>query len=99
MPKLNSKRLTRSTRALIDKVEPVVKRGYLESVQSLRDGVSIQYLATLIEQGDVEAVLDALDIEDAAFAPLRASYRYAFEAGGNLTTSLLPKTVRRKTDG
>lgn len=93
MADTNAVRRQKGLRALIDTLEPRVAEGYFASVADLRDSVVMTHLVDALERRDIEAALDALNIEPAAFAPLRRSIQQAYEAGGNLTSNSLPTRV------
>lgn len=97
MARTTSKRIMKSRRALIDRLEKNVARAYAESVRDLRDGVNITELAEAIKEKDVNRAIRALNIEEAAFAPLRRALEESFIASGSLTASLTPWRKRRGT--
>lgn len=88
--------MARPLRTLIDAAEPVVARGFLESVSGLRDGVSIKDLVDAIERKDLDAVIDLLDLEPAAFSSFRKSLREAFERGGQVAAAQFSRALRKR---
>ncbi len=68
---------------------------YLASVADLRDQVSIKDLVDALTRKDIDAAIEALNIEDSAFGPLRTALTHAFEAGGNLAVNLMPRLVKK----
>lgn len=95
MSTTSSRRHRRSQRALIDHLEKRVAEAYAESVRNLRDGVNVSEVADALKRGDAHAAVNALNIEEAAFAPLRRALEEAYIAGGNLSASLIPWRKRR----
>jgi hypothetical protein len=94
-PSNSAVRLRRAQRALIDKLEPTLTEGYLESCRNVADEAIIRQVAEAIEKKDIEKALDLLNIEPAAFRPYISALEYAWEAGGNLAVNTMPKLTKR----
>ncbi|WP_436357297.1 hypothetical protein [Brevundimonas sp. CEF1] len=69
-------------RGLAEKFGLEVALAFREAVNNLRSGVEFQKLKLAIEQGNLQAAMDALHIDRAAFFPLEAKITEAFVAGG-----------------
>lgn len=70
-----------------------VALAFREAVINLRSGVEFQKLKLAIEQGNLQAALDALHIDRAAFFPLEAKITEAFTAGGQGAVASMPAAV------
>lgn len=70
-----------------------VALAFREAIINLRSGVEFQKLKLAIEQGNLQAALDALHIDRAAFFPLEAKITEAFVAGGQGAVASMPAAV------
>lgn len=70
-----------------------VALAFREAVNNLRSGVEFQKLKLAIEQGNLQAALEALHIDRAAFFPLEAKITEAFVAGGQGAVASMPAAV------
>lgn len=80
-------------RELTAKFGPEVALAFREAINNLRSGVEFQKLKLAIEQGNLEAAMDALHIDRAAFFPLEAKLTEAFVSGGQAAVSSMPVSV------
>lgn len=70
-----------------------VALAFREAIINLRSGVEFQKLKLAIEQGNLQAALDALHIDRAAFFPLEAKITEAYLAGGQGAVASMPAAV------
>ena len=80
-------------RELTEKFGLEVALAFREAVNNLRSGVEFQKLKLAIEQGNLQAAMDALHIDRAAFFPLKAKITEAFVAGGQGAVASMPAAV------
>lgn len=88
-------RLRRAQRRLIDTMEARLAKGFFDSCQNICDDVIMAQLVAAIKRNDIEGVIDALNIEPAAFRPYEAALEYIWEAGGNLAANTLPRMEKK----
>lgn len=62
--------------------ERAVLRAFNEAIQSVKDQAVIAEIAALINAGDVEAIVNLLQLDAATFRPLENAVVAAYEAGG-----------------
>ncbi|MBD3831869.1 MAG: head morphogenesis protein [Brevundimonas sp.] len=70
-----------------------VALAFREAVNNLKSGVEFQRLKLAIEQSNLQAALEALHIDRAAFFPLEAKITEAFIAGGQGAVASMPAAV------
>lgn len=78
-------------RAILDELEPGMRKAFLESVEGLRSNINEQRLTALIESHNIEAVLQFLNIDESSYRPLQRHAEGAFEEGGNAATKILKR--------
>lgn len=64
------------------KNERAVMRAFTRTVQSIKDQAVIQEIVRLLEVGNVDGVVDLLQLDPATFEPLEESIRQAYREGG-----------------
>ena len=62
--------------------ERAILKAFMTSVQSVKDQAVIAEIARLIELGQVEAIVDLLQLDPATFRPLENATLAAYEVGG-----------------
>lgn len=75
---------------LTDEWEPEVRRAFLAGIDDLRSAAQLSRLVEMLERGDVEGAIGALNLDKAAFWRLDAVIGQVFAAGGMSTTGALP---------
>ncbi len=88
------KRLAKSTGALTKALEPSTERAFRKSVRDLQDNVDFAKLKKALEKGDVDAAVDALNV-DQGWVPLQDAVIKAFRAGGRLTTEVIAQEAKK----
>ena len=73
MPNLLSIQTTQESRVL---------RAFREVIQSVRDQATIQEIVRLLEVGNVDGVIELLQLDEATFEPLEEAIRQAYRRGG-----------------
>lgn len=81
---------------LQDRYGRAVAEAFFRAVEDLRAGVELQRVTVAIENGDVDAALEALHIDPAAYADVSEAVRQSYLEGGRATAQQLP---RRRPDG
>src|SRR5688572_21459619 len=81
------KRLSQRERLalLVETWEPVIRRAFLDAVNSIRSAISLQLLVERLERHDLAGAIDVLRIEREAFGGLEVAIADAFNAGGMAT--------------
>jgi len=64
------------------KYGPRVARAFADAVRDLRDQVTLRRVTDALEQGNIDAALDALNIDEAVFSSLRQQLAAAFAETG-----------------
>lgn len=62
--------------------ERAVLRAFREAVQSVKDQAVIQEIVRLLEVGNVDGVIDLLQLDESVFEPVENAIRQAYRAGG-----------------
>lgn len=62
--------------------ERAVLRAFRDAVQSVKDQAVIQEIVRLLEVGNVDGVIDLLQLDQATFEPLENAIRQAYRQGG-----------------
>lgn len=93
-----ARRLTKSTRALIETLEPSVQRAFRRSVKDLVDNVNFAKLRKAIDEKDLSAAEEAINSDD-AFAALEDALTKAFRAGGTMTMNIIAEEARQAGRG
>ena len=62
--------------------ERAVLRAFTDSIQAVKDQAVISEIAALINRGDVEGVVNLLQLDPATFRPLENAVTAAYETGG-----------------
>lgn len=70
-----------------------VANAYLAAIRDITSQVEVQKLILAIERRDLQAALDALHLNRAAFQPVEAKIAEAFVAGGQGAVSSMPPAV------
>lgn len=65
----------------------------MAGVRDLKQGVRLQRVTSALERGDLQAALEALHLDRAAFHPLEAKITEAFVVGGQGAVSSMPAAV------
>lgn len=76
--------------SLIDAWDLKLQRAFLEAVQNLRDAAQLSQIIAMLEGGDVDGALRAVGLNPVAFRPFDVTLSNAFEAGGIVTSKLVP---------
>lgn len=68
---------------LLDRLSPQVAEAFERSIANIQSDARLRVLEDAIRRQDVQALIDALGLEDAYFAPLDRALRNAYEQGGD----------------
>ncbi|WP_295169709.1 phage minor head protein [uncultured Brevundimonas sp.] len=80
-------------RELAAKYGPEVAQAFITAIRDLTRQVEIQKLLLALERRDLDAAMQALHIDRAAFQPLEAKLVEAFTAGGQGAVATMPAAV------
>ncbi|MDX2334606.1 phage minor head protein [Brevundimonas vesicularis] len=80
-------------RELAAKYGPEVAQAFMTAIRDLTRQVEIQKLLLALERRDLDAAMQALHIDRAAFQPLEAKLVEAFTAGGQGAVATMPAAV------
>ena len=80
-------------RELAAKYGPEVAQAFMTAIRDLTRQVEIQKLLLALERRDLDAAMQALHIDRAAFQPLEAKLVEAFTAGGQGAVASMPAAV------
>lgn len=83
--------LPRDIQALLDLLEPEIRKAFLEAIQGITSQAQLKAVAGHIEAGNIDAALLALRIDPAFFRPLDRAITDAYYRGGVLALASLPK--------
>lgn len=75
---------------LLDQFEPEIAQAFLDAIDDLRNAADIRRVVAALQAGNIEAALDALHLDTAAFGPLEDAIAKAFAEGGRNTASTFP---------
>lgn len=78
---------------LLDKYEPSIAKAFLAAIQEITSGAQIGRIAEALERGDVNAAIEAISLDRAAFGAFEEAIRQAYIDGGLTTVNGLP-TIR-----
>lgn len=67
---------------LISELEDDVAAAFVESIRDIRSDAQFRLVVNALERGDIERVIELLNIDGSYFAPLDAAMRQSYEAGG-----------------
>ena len=62
--------------------EARILRAFRNSIQSVKDQATIQEIVRLLEVGNIDGVVDLLQLDEAMFEPLEEAIRQAYREGG-----------------
>ncbi|MDZ7906189.1 MAG: hypothetical protein U5N55_10750 [Cypionkella sp.] len=91
-------RQAREFRLLIGKLEPVLQRAFLAAMQEVRRGLDWKALIAALERRDVDAAVDALNIEPAAFDAYRQEAARAYAQGGATEAARIANDIAVRFD-
>lgn len=75
----------------LEAIEPRLEQAFLEAVQDIKSSARLRTIELAIEQGNIQAVFDALRLDDSFFALLDRQIDEAYLQGGLWQISQLPK--------
>jgi len=72
---------------LIQKQEPAIRRAFLAAIARIKSEAQIGRLRDALARGDVDAAIDAIGLETAAYRAFQAELAKTFDDGGALITA------------
>ncbi|NMT33333.1 head morphogenesis protein [Stenotrophomonas maltophilia] len=86
----------RELELLARRLEPAVRRAFEQAIAGVRSQVQLDLLASLLQSGQVDAVLEALGFDGERFSPLAEQVRQAFATGAEVGMKELPTLSLRQ---
>lgn len=80
----------RQIEELAAKFEPLMRAAFMAAIADLISGVDLAAIIRLLEKGDIEGAISALNINRASFRPVDLTIWSTFEAGGVAAMAALP---------
>lgn len=81
--------------ALIDKLEPRLREAFLDAIRVLRGDIDVTALEAALQAGDIDAAIDALNIDPGAFSRYAIERQSGFvEAGSIVAVALTGSRAR-----
>lgn len=93
-----SAKLRNELRALIDRLEPSIRAAFQKSIDDLQSEANLKRIVQALNNGNIQGAIDALNIDEAAFGPLRAALTQAYTQGGTLSAAAIPNVVSAGTE-
>lgn len=81
---------------MVDRLEPRVRDAFLQSVGRITAQVQVRALEDAISRGDVNAVIEMLDLDRSYFAPLDRAFRESYEEAGEWALEELRRQGKRQ---
>lgn len=75
---------------LRDRYGALVAKAFMDAVNDLRDGATIQAIVTALETGNLDAALNALNLDPAAYDRMLDQIRDSYLEGGRTQAGLFP---------
>jgi hypothetical protein len=91
-------RLPKSIREALAKLEPKVRKAFLDAIGDIRKAADPAAIARMIERGDIEAAIRAMRFEPGLFGPLDRALEEAYRSGAIAALAELPR-IRDPYDG
>ena len=83
-------RLPKEIRDALRRLEPKVRRAFLQAIGDIRKAADPASIARLIKAGDIEAAIRAMRFEASLFGPLDRALEEAYREGGIAVLAALP---------
>jgi len=83
-------RLPKEIRDALRKLEPKLRRAFLDAIGDIRKAVDPSAIARLIEAGDIEAAIKAMRFEPSLFGPIDRTLEEAYRDAGIAALAALP---------
>ncbi|MFC3628210.1 hypothetical protein ACFOM8_01985 [Paracoccus angustae] len=84
-----------SLRAQIEELlaayEPRVQAAFLEAIADLRNGIQLRMLIEALERQDIDAAIEALNLDPGAYARFQLALQETFTAAGQLQSANIPQ--------
>jgi len=75
---------------LLERFEPLIRAAFLDAIAEVRDSITLRVVVEMLERGDVEGAIRAMNLEPEAFARLEMILRDAYNSGGLAQVGNLP---------
>lgn len=82
--------LTPQVKAALDKLEPAIRKAFLEAVEAVTSSAQLRVIIGHLEAGNVNAAITALRLDAAFFGPLDRAINESFYQGGVMALANLP---------
>lgn len=81
--------------SLIDEMEPKLAKAFRASIDDIKSNVALRRIVDALERHDIEAAIEAMNLDRAAYAPLQKAIEDAYAAGGATTIAASPAFLDR----
>jgi hypothetical protein len=75
---------------LLAKYDPEIRKAFLKSIEGIKSRVVLKLVIERLQKNDLYGVLEALNLERAAFTPVENAIAQAYGAGGTTMADYLP---------
>lgn len=76
---------------LLDRYGPEIAKAFMRAMSDVRSSVQINRVIRALERADIEAALEALDLELSVYEDLRDALQRAYLEGGRTTEGAIPR--------
>lgn len=83
--------MNETLQSLIDALEPRLREAFIEAIAMLRRGINFQALEAALRAGDIDAAIDALNIEPGAFSEYVLERQSGFAKAGAAVSEAVTK--------
>jgi hypothetical protein len=80
---------------LIDDLEPGLAKAFRESVAGIKSNADLRRIIEALERRDIDGAIRAINLDRAAYSPLENALANAYQSGGALTASAMPRIIDR----
>ena len=85
----NRAKFMRQMRKALDSGDLAIEAAFLQSIQGIVDDIVLTRVIQALARGDIDAAVDAVDIDRAAFSAFESAFRSNYESVGSATSSLM----------
>lgn len=76
---------------LAQSYEPIIRKAFLEAIETIRSDTIIEQIIKLLEKGDIAGAVEAVPVDSIAFNNVAEAVKQTFNAGGIIAISTLPR--------
>lgn len=83
--------LPKKLRDLLDRLEPKLRKEFLDAIERIKGNVPVDELSNLISKGDLEGAIKLIGVDRSSFSSISKSISEAYWAGGGYSLTGLPR--------